>query len=175
MPKQSFRSTQYAIGLTLLAALLLSIPTAIAQGPTPTDDEVNQIAKKLYCPVCENTPLDVCPTEACRQWREQIREMLIEGKTEEEIIDYFAVTYGERAAGDPRNKLEAYLVPVALILLGVGILVTALRMWRKPLGAVAASPKEARVGDRREGRNDAKPVRQDEYIARLEEELKKRK
>ena len=97
------------------------------------------------------------------------------GKTEEEIIDYFAVTYGERAAGDPRNKLEAYLVPVALILLGVGILVTALRMWRKPLGAVAASPKEARVGDRREGRNDAKPVRQDEYIARLEEELKKRK
>lgn len=172
MSKQSLRSTPYALFLTLLAALLMSIPAAIAQGPTPTDDEVNQIAKKLYCPVCENTPLDVCPTEACRQWREQIREMLIEGKTEEEIIDYFAVTYGERAAGDPRNKLEAYLVPAVLILLGTVVLVSALRMWRKPLAAESASPKDTRVEP---GRNEARPVQQDEYIARLEEELKKRK
>ena len=32
-----------------------------AQQPTPSDDEVNAIARQLYCPVCENTPLDVCP------------------------------------------------------------------------------------------------------------------
>jgi cytochrome c-type biogenesis protein CcmH/NrfF len=82
----------------------------------------------------------------------------------EEIIDYFAVTYGERAAGDPRNKLEAYLVPVVLIVLGTLLLLGALRMWRKPLAIDPASPK-----------GDAKPVQQDEYIARLEEELKKRK
>jgi cytochrome c-type biogenesis protein CcmH len=135
-----------------------------AQGPTPTDDEVNKIAKKLYCPVCENVPLDVCPTEACRQWRGQIREMLSEGRTEEEIIDYFAVTYGERAAGDPRNKLEAYLVPSVAILLGAVLLVSALRMWKKPVAGAPASPMD-----------EAKPGPQDEYIARVEEELKKRK
>ena len=44
--------------------------------PTPSDDEVNRIAHQLYCPVCENTPLDVCPTEACRQWRDLIRQQL---------------------------------------------------------------------------------------------------
>jgi len=161
------RNTKYGLLLNVLIALVLTLISSLrvtAQGPTPTDDEVNQIAKKLYCPVCENTPLDVCPTEACRQWREQIREMLIEGKTEAEIIDYFAVTYGERAAGDPRNKLEAYLIPVVLIILGTLLLLGALRMWSKPLAAIPASPKE-----------EAKPARQDEYIARLEEELKKRK
>lgn len=164
MLEQTSRITKYAILSTAFAILFIATAVVFAQGPTPTDDEVNQIAKKLYCPVCENTPLDVCPTEACRQWREQIREMLIEGKTEEEIIDYFAVTYGERAAGDPRNKLGAYLVPVVLILLGIVVLVSALRMWRRPLESAAASLKE-----------DAKPIQQDEYIARLEEELKKRK
>ena len=41
--------------------------------------EVNAIASQLYCPVCESTPLDVCPTEACRQWRDVIRTMLTEG------------------------------------------------------------------------------------------------
>lgn len=146
------------------AMIFFAVAIASAQGPTPTDDEVNQIAKKLYCPVCENVPLDVCPTEACRQWREQIREMLIEGRTEEEIIDYFAVTYGERASGDPRNKLEAYLIPVVLIILGTLLLIGALRMWRKPLAAEPTSQKDG-----------AKPLQQDEYIARLEEELKKRK
>lgn len=149
--------------LFLALFTFLFIGIALAQGPTPTDDEVNKIAKKLYCPVCENTPLDVCPTEACRQWREQIREMLSEGKTEEEIIDYFAVTYGERASGDPRDKLKAYLIPVVAILLGAALLVSALRAWKKPLVTESTVPK-----------SEAKPVEQDEYIARVEEELKKR-
>ncbi len=164
MSKGKIRATQYAIFLTLLAALFATLSIASAQGPEPTDDEVNQIAKKLYCPVCENTPLDVCPTEACRQWREQIREMLIEGKTEEEIIDYFAVTYGERAAGDPRDKLRAYLIPVVAILAGTILLVRALQMWKKPKAAEAVIPAI-----------EPKPVvHHDEYIARIEEELKKR-
>ena len=59
--------------------------TAFAQDPTPSDNEVNRIAKQLFCPVCESTPLDVCPTEACRQWRELIRTMLAEGKSEAEV------------------------------------------------------------------------------------------
>lgn len=147
----------------LAAIIFIAAGIASAQGPTPTDDEVNAIAKKLYCPVCENVPLDVCPTEACRQWREQIREMLIEGRSEEQIIDYFAVTYGERAAGDPRNKLEAYLIPVVSIILGTLLLLGALRMWRRPLAVVPASSKD-----------EAQPGQQDEYIARFEEELKKR-
>ena len=163
MLKQPYRIARYAIFLIALSSTFFTLKSSSAQGPTPTDDEVNRIAKKLYCPVCENIPLDVCPTEACRQWREQIREMLIEGKSEQEIIDYFAVTYGERAAGDPRNKLEAYLIPAVVILLGTALLVTALRMWKKPIASASASAKK-----------EAKPVRQDDYIARLEEELKKR-
>jgi len=164
MNKRQVRRTQFGIAFLLLALLFSIQSIALAQDPYPSDDDVNKIAKKLYCPVCENTPLDVCPTEACRQWREQIREMLIEGKTEKEIIDYFAVTYGERAAGDPRNKLEAYLVPSVAILLGLVFLIGGFRMWRKPLETAPAYPK-----------SETKPVPQDEYIARIEEELKKRK
>ena len=159
--------TNYRLLWIILFALLLSLSLysiTFAQGTTPTDDEVNKIAKKLFCPVCENTPLDVCPTEACRQWREQIREMLSQGKSEEEIIDYFAVTYGERAAGDPRDKVKAYLIPVLAILVGTAFLVRALQLWKKPRMADAVIPE-----------NEAKPVvPQDEYIARIEEELKKR-
>ena len=89
--------------------------------------------------------------------------MLREGKSEEEIIDYFAVTYGERASGDPRDKLKAYLIPIVGILLGAALLVSALRTWRKPKAAESAVPAK-----------EARRVQQDEYVARIEEELKKR-
>ncbi|MDX1437375.1 MAG: cytochrome c-type biogenesis protein CcmH, partial [Anaerolineales bacterium] len=75
--------------LILLISTFLAAGTALAQESGPTDDEVNAIAKGMYCPVCENIPLDVCPTPACIQWRAVIRDKLAEGWTETQIKDYF--------------------------------------------------------------------------------------
>jgi cytochrome c-type biogenesis protein CcmH len=73
--------------LLIIVISLFSVGTVAAQGGTDdiSDDEVNAIAKQLFCPVCENTPLDVCETQACKQWRELIRLKLSEGWTEPEI------------------------------------------------------------------------------------------
>ena len=156
------RISSYALLLALLVAALAT-GLASAQDPTPTDDEVNRIAKQLYCPVCESTPLDVCPTEACRQWRDLIRTMLSEGRSEQEIQQYFVTQYGARVLAEPPNRLATYLVPAVVILLGAFMLLRGFQMWLKP------SPTEAAVAE-----GEVEPV-QDPYIARLEEELKKRK
>lgn len=134
-----------------------------AQAPTPSDDDVNRIAKQLYCPVCESTPLDVCPTEACRQWRELIRTMLADGKSEAEIKQYFVTQYGARVLAEPPNRLISYLVPAVIILLGVLLLARGFQMWMKPSTTQAAPA----------GNDSQQPV--DPYVARLEEELKKQK
>lgn len=157
-----------ALGLGVLAAGLL-YQDAIAQSPTPTDDQVNQIAHQLYCPVCENTPLDVCPTEACRQWRDLIRQQLSQGWTEGQIKQYFVEQYGARVLAEPPaaglNWL-VYVLPPIIILAGAVLLVRAMQSWTKLAHQAAA-----------EGVQDAeKPdTASDEYVARLEEELKKRK
>jgi cytochrome c-type biogenesis protein CcmH len=160
--QKPLRITRY----TILVAILLTLFGAFtvhAQDSAPTDDEVNRIAKKLYCPVCENTPLDVCPTEACRQWRELIRLQLAEGRSEQEIIQYFVDTYGARASAEPPNRLATYLVPSVAILLGVIMLLRGFQMWLKP------SITEADMDE-----SEPEPVR-DPYVTRLEEELKKQK
>jgi cytochrome c-type biogenesis protein CcmH len=149
--------------LLILVLAGLGVGPVSAQDPTPSDDEVNRIAKQLYCPVCESTPLDVCPTEACRQWRELIRQQLAEGRSEDQIIQYFIDTYGARASAEPPNRLVAYLVPGIAILLGAFMLLRGFQMWLKP-SMTEAGTDEA----------EPKPV-QDPYIARLEEELKKQK
>src|SRR5512143_4005086 len=156
-----------------LAFAVLFAGVAFAQNPTPSDDDVNAIAKQLYCPVCENTPLDVCPTEACRQWRELIRQKLAEGWTEAQIKQYFVDNYGARVLGAPPARginWLVYILPPVVILLGAFILFRALRAWTRPTTA-SAGPGESAASPQ----GDAKPVVPDDYVARLEEELKKRK
>jgi len=156
----------------LILALVLTgllISPVFAQDDMPTDDEVNAIAKQLYCPVCENTPLDVCPTEACRQWRELIRLQLSEGKTEEEIKQYFVDNYGARVLSEPpRTGLNwlIYILPPVFILAGAFILFRSFQAWTKPRAVEADSGPGEEAGS---------TSQKDEYIARLEDELKNRK
>ena len=144
---------------------------ALAQDNQPgavTDDQVNAVARQLYCPVCENIPLDVCGTQACAQWRELIREKLGQGWGEEQIKNYFAAQYGDRVlAMPPPHGLNwlVYIIPPLAILAGIFIIYSAFRAWKKPVAAAdqgaAATP-------------DATATPQDEYVARLEDELSKR-
>ena len=144
----------------------LTVATVSAQGSTPTDDEVNAIAKQLYCPVCENTPLDVCPTQACKEWREEIRGMLADGRSEAEIKQHFVDYYGARVLAEPPRtgfNWLVYIVPPIAIVAGIFVLFRALRAWSQASKTGAAADEV-----------DASPASDDEYIARMEEELKKR-
>jgi cytochrome c-type biogenesis protein CcmH len=122
--------------LLLLIAFIsiFSVVTVVyAQGKVPSDDEVNAIAKKLYCPVCPNTPLDVCETKACEDWRAQIRDQLTAGWNDQQIIDYFVAQYGERVLAEPQRKGFSSLVwmlPVLGVVLGVVLVWQVLRNWR---------------------------------------------
>lgn len=118
-----------AAGLLTLAALLVTARDAAAQGggfdlpPGVTWDDVNNIAHKMYCDVCEGIPLDECESVACRQWREEIARQLGDGRTEDEIMDYFVERYGADVAALPRgttDRLLALAVPVILLLV-VGV------------------------------------------------------
>jgi len=148
------------------AALALTWVTQVsAQAPTPSDDDVNAIARQLFCPVCENTPLDVCPTQACAQWRALIREKLAQGWSADQIKQYFAEQYGARVLADPpRRGLNwlVYIIPPVLMLIGVYILYRAFQSMRKPINEVDADDAIAETPG------------SDEYMRRVEEELKKR-
>ena len=163
----------------LLTAFIIPGVTVSAQQTTPSDDEVNAIARQLYCPVCENTPLDVCPTTACHQWRELIRQMLAEGKSETEIKQYFVDYYGARVLSEPPptgiNWL-VYIVPPVAFLAGATLLFLAFRTWKRmgkePLTGADDSPSS---GSGPALSNESSAAADDEYVARLEKELLKRK
>jgi len=135
--------------------------TVSAQEPMPSDNEVNAIARDLFCPVCENTPLDVCATQACAQWRELIRLKLSEGWNEDQIKQYFVDQYGARVLSEPPKQglfWLVYVIPPILIFIGVIIFIKALRNIR-------AIEKEEMALEQTANEPD-------EYMSKIEEELK---
>ena len=161
--------TLQSVLITLfLFGALLAARSAFAQDATPrpvTADDVNRIAKKLFCPVCENVPLDVCPTQACAQWRATIREKLAAGWSEPQILDYFVAQYGERVLAQPstrRLNIFLWVIPPIALAGGAFVLWRFLRQMARPAPAtLAATPTP--------------PDPADEYAARLEQELQERR
>ncbi len=154
----------------ILVSGFLAVKIVSAQQPTPSDDQVNAIAKQLYCPVCENIPLDVCSTKACAQWRELIRQKLADGWTEQEIKDYFVQQYGARVLGTPPAKginWLIYVIPPLAIIAGGYVLFHAFRSWKKPLPQVDPPTPSSNAPVDRSGS-------QDEYLQQLEEQVRKR-
>lgn len=156
------------ICLVLAAMLALALSTA-AQDTTITDDEVNAIAKEMYCPVCENIPLDVCPTAACADWREEIRTMLGDGFSEQDVKDAFVMRYGERVVGTPQDPFLRALSLVTPWLMGAAVLVIGafvLMRWQRSRPVTAPTPAAGPASG---------PASDDAYRARLEADLQARR
>lgn len=143
-------------------------PGAVVDTSAVSDDAVNAVAASLYCPVCENIPLDVCPTEACIQWREEIRIQLAEGQSEQQIITNFVDRYGDRVVGVPEDPLLRGLTLITPWLIGAVVLVAGVSIlirWRRgQRGTLATTTGTVSTLD-----DEAS------YRARLESDLVKRR
>jgi cytochrome c-type biogenesis protein CcmH len=171
---RSLRLLSGAVWLSLVISLSVLAGVASAQDgtlPTPvpgsqtrtvTQDDVNAIAKQMYCPVCENEPLDACRTAACQQWRAQIAQMLSEGQTEAQIKQYFVDRYGLRVLAQPPaegNSLLLWALPLVALVVGGGYVALLMRRMRARGAAAATNASPAKATG-------------DEYLDRVEQDLK---
>jgi cytochrome c-type biogenesis protein CcmH len=121
-----------------------------------TDDQVNNIAKKLYCPVCENITLDTCGTAACADWRYEIRIQLEAGMTETQIVEDFVRRFGDRVVGTPLDPVLRALSLITPWVLIAGMLVLAFKLFTRhgtrpaPVATAAAATPEGKKNSFRE-------------------------
>lgn len=123
--------------LALCVVLMLAVP-ALAQTNTTdgaiTDDQVNAVAEDMYCPVCENIPLDACGTAACDDWREEIRLFMQQGMSEQEIRMNFVERFGDRVLGTPTNptlRTLSLVTPWLLVALAAGWVLMNIGKWTR--------------------------------------------
>ncbi len=96
------------------------------------DQRVHDVASQLKCLVCQGESVADSPATLSQQMRENIRQQLQSGKSEQEVIQYFVSRYGDRILLSPPSQgftLLAWLVPIALLLGGTLLLFVVLWSW----------------------------------------------
>ena len=146
-PPISFAAGLYVLlGLLLLAALLLSGGVANAQGTEPADlgydeEEALSIDRMLICPVCPAETIDQAQVELSKQMRRIVREMLAQGASREEILDFFVERYGSEVLASPPKSgfnLLAWIIPAAGVFAGmvaVPLIIWSMARRGRPLAA----------------------------------------
>jgi cytochrome c-type biogenesis protein CcmH len=120
------------VALLLATATLLGVVALAAFATSPVqadalDQEVREIASTLRCPVCENISTADSQSELASQMRQVIREQLQQGKSRQDIVDYFLERYGESVLFEPPKRGFSL---VAWLVAPLGVLAGAVVVWR---------------------------------------------
>lgn len=140
------------LSVLVLAGLLhLPAPAMAVQPdeilPDPgLEARAREISKDLRCLVCRNENIDDSNAGLARDLRLLVRERLVEGDTDAEVVDYVVDRYGEyvllRPRTDGANRLLYWAGP-AMLVLGAGIAVAYLRRRKRGgPGQPGLSPEE---------------------------------
>jgi cytochrome c-type biogenesis protein CcmH len=130
----------------LLIALMIGSTTAFAKEAEPmaADPElekvVNEISAELRCLVCQNQTIADSHAELAVDLKNQVREMVRQGKTRDDIVDYMVQRYGDFVRYRPPVKPTTYLLWVGPFLLLAGGLIILVVNLRKRKQLVTEAP-----------------------------------
>ncbi|MBY5970975.1 cytochrome c-type biogenesis protein CcmH [Ferrimonas balearica] len=123
------RIVQTLRALLCLSLLALALPAQAVQPDEILEDpaleeRARDISTGLRCLVCRNENIDDSNADLARDLRLLVRERLVAGDSDEEVVDFIVARYGEYVLLQPRaggSNLVLWLAGPAMLLLGVGI------------------------------------------------------
>jgi len=121
----------------MLLVLVLLLPVAVvAKEAVPLAEDpqiearVMALSANLRCLVCQNQALSASESDFANDVRREIRLMMKEGKSDQQIIDFLVQRYGDFILFKPPVKnitLLLWFGPLLLLLIGATILLLVLR------------------------------------------------
>jgi len=151
----------------LIVALGLAIVPALAVNPdeilddSALEERARDISAGLRCMVCQNQSIDDSDAELARDLRVLVRDRLVAGDTNDEVVAYVVDRYGEfvllRPTLSARNAL-LWGTPIIILLLGgTAALMFGRRQSQSRAGEALTAEEQARVakildeGERNDG------------------------
>ena len=126
------------LGLTLVAALALGSRTVPTDGQS--DDRLFAIGAQMKCLQCVGESVANSEAPIAQQMRREIRDQMAQGRTDDEILAYFADRYQDRVLLNPPSRGVAglvWVIPVVAAALAVAGLAIGVRSRRAELRRVA--------------------------------------
>lgn len=109
--------------------------------------DYNQLIDELRCLVCQNQNLSGSDADLARDLRRETYQMLQQGKSQQEVVDFMVARYGDFVLYRPQFQSNTYLLwlgPFLLLVLVLYLVVRWLRAADKPVEVDAAAMAEAK-------------------------------
>lgn len=139
----------------LILCLLLAASPALAVQPDEVlpdpalEVRARQISHDLRCPVCQGETIDDSNAPISRDLRLLVRERLVAGDSDAEVVDYIVARYGEFVLFNPRasgSGLILWLAGPAMLLVG-GALAFALTRRKPKVEDDLSEDEQARIAE----------------------------
>lgn len=140
-------------------ALWLAVAAA---DPQALEREAKALEAKLMAPCCWAQQVSVHQSPASDEIKQNIRRLLAEGKTSEQVLDSYVAEYGDRILAEPPARGFSrliYVAPWVFLVASVGLVVVVIRRLR------AVSPAPAKL-------ERAAPAPTEDEADRIDEELR---
>jgi cytochrome c-type biogenesis protein CcmH len=170
MPRSIWHTLTAGLLLALATSLSAAQPSDAAATPSRTapplaedpalEARVLKIAEELRCLVCQNETIAASHADLAVDLRKQIRLKLVEGQSEQQILDFMVQRYGDFVLYRPPLKATTVMLwvgPFALLLVAGVSLVLNLRKRRQNLASQSLSPEQERYARQLLEQNETKP------------------
>jgi len=144
--------------VAVLGLALVGGPAAAATSPEEMLEDpalearARELGKELRCVVCQNQSIDDSNAPLAKDLRELVRERLVAGDSNEEVLTYVTARYGDFVLLEPPVRASTWLLwygPAALLVVGgVGAAVWLRRQRREPRVVEPLSDEERADLDR---------------------------
>ena len=142
--------------LRIVLLLMLSMPAFAAIDVYQFDNEQQEqrfriLSEELRCPKCQNQSIADSDAGIAQDMRTRVHTMILEGKSDEDIVDYFVSRYGDFVSYRPPVNAGTsilWLGPIVLLLGGAVLIVILLRNASRKAAAddEASQDKEPEEG-----------------------------
>ncbi|RWN59586.1 cytochrome c-type biogenesis protein [Mesorhizobium sp.] len=143
--KTSLASLILLLTLLFAGAALAVKPDEVLADPA-LEARARTLSEELRCMVCQNQSIDESDAELARDLRVLVRQRLVAGDTDRQVIDYIVSRYGEFVLLKPRFSLRNALLwgtPVLLLLAGGIFIVLTARSRRSTPAAMLTAEEKA--------------------------------
>lgn len=149
----------------LLAALCVTAsawavePKEMLKDPA-LEARAREVSQQLRCVQCQNETIDESHAEIARDMRVLVRERIVAGDTNQQIIDYMRSRYGDYVLLKPRfmtGTLILWLGPFVILVIGGFVVAARLKQGRRAAAAAPLSAEEQAALDALEDSGDRTP------------------
>lgn len=151
MNKRTYRANRWAwLGFIVVIGVLLILGSSRPPTEGTSEDRLYDIASDMKCVACVGESVANSQASIAIKMRSEIREQMEQGKSNDEIFNFFVERYDQRVLLNPPASGIAglvWIVPVVVLGAGVAGLGLAFAKWRSVRGddTITASEQDKRL------------------------------